>query len=116
MGIVAGFTASRVPATGGQAGCLCSHCLPFLRPGAGAAIVGYAGDAPVPILFQEAEDVRAPVMHFSADQEVVVRPDHGDVIVNADERIVEPFFQARCSSGNLLGKVAQWRVRYLVVA
>lgn len=43
----------------------------------------------MPVLFQEAEDIRAPVVHVSVDQEIVVRPYHGDVVVNADEWIVE---------------------------
>lgn len=70
----------------------------------------------MPVLFQEAEAIRAPVVHVSFDQEIVVRPYHGDVVVNADEQIVEALPQACGSSGYLLGQVAQWRARYLMVA
>jgi hypothetical protein len=41
------------------------------------------------------------------DQEIVVRAYHGDVVVNADERIVEARLQACGSSRYLLGQVVR---------
>jgi len=38
------------------------------------------------MLFQQAENVRAPVMYFTVDQEIVACPDHGDIIVDADKK------------------------------
>src|SRR5882757_2799292 len=88
---------------------------PVSRPRATPAIVGYGGYAPLPMLFQQAENVRAPVMYFTVDQEIVACPDHGDIIVDADKRVVEPLLQAGRPPGHLRGKLAQLRVRYLMV-
>jgi hypothetical protein len=56
------------------------------------------------------------MMHLATDQEIIVCPDHGDIVVHADKRAVETLLQPFGSSRHLLRKVPQFRVRYLVIA
>lgn len=53
---------------------------------------------------------------FTIDQEIITRPDHCDIIVNSDKRIVEAFLQAFRSSRQPQGKITQLRVGYLMIA
>src|SRR6266478_6753336 len=94
---------------------LSSHRSPVSRPGPAPASVSDSTDAPLPILLEEVEDARPPMVYFTVDQEVILRQDHSDIVVNADKHIVETLFHARRPSRHLLGKVAQLRMRYLVI-
>ena len=62
-----------------------------------AAGVGYAGDEPLAILADEIEEVGATVLDFVIDQEVEGRPDDGEIVVDADERVVDSLFDLLCA-------------------
>jgi hypothetical protein len=47
---------------------------------------------PLAVLFQEAENVRSPMMYLTIDQEIIVRPDHGNIIIDEDTWIIEALF------------------------
>ena len=65
---------------------------PICRPRAGTTIVSDAADTPLAVLLQEAENVRSPMMHLTIDQEIIVRPDHGNIIIDENTRIIEALF------------------------
>jgi hypothetical protein len=44
------------------------------------------------------------MVYLTIDQELSVRPDHGDIVVNEDDRIVEALLQASVSPGIFSGK------------
>ena len=57
-----------------------------------AAGVGDAGDEPLAVLADEVEEVGAAVLDFAVDEEVEGRPDDGEIVVDFDERVVDPLF------------------------
>ena len=62
-----------------------------------AAGVGYARDEPLAILADEIEEVGATVLDLAIDQEVEGRPDDGEVVVDADERVVDSLLDLLCA-------------------
>ena len=56
------------------------------------------GDLPPAVLLGEIEEISAAVIEFAIDEEVEGRPDDGQVVVDADLWIVDPFLDV-CGSG-----------------
>ena len=65
---------------------------PICRPRSGTAIVSDGADTPLAVLLQEAENVRPPMMYLTIDQEIIVRPDHGNIIIDENTRVIEALF------------------------
>ena len=57
-----------------------------------AAGVGYAGDEPFAIDADEVEEIGAAVVDFAVDEKFKGRPDDGEVVVDADEGVVDALF------------------------
>jgi hypothetical protein len=62
-----------------------------------AAGVGYAGDEPLAVLADEIEEVGTTVLDFAVDEEVEGRPDDGEIVVDADERVVNSLLDLLCA-------------------
>jgi hypothetical protein len=84
-----------------------------------AAGVGDAGDEPLAVLTDEVEEVGAAVLDFAVDEEVEGRPDNGEVVVDFDERVVDPLFDLLGVCAGLAdagGEVFEGHLRGLAVA
>lgn len=57
-----------------------------------AACVGYAGDEPLAVGADEVEEIGAAMIDFAVDEKVEGSPDYGEVVVDADERVVNTLF------------------------
>lgn len=57
-----------------------------------AAGVGYAGDEPFAIDADEVEEIGAAVVDFAVGEKFKRRPDDGEVVVDADEGVVNALF------------------------
>jgi len=60
-----------------------------------AAGVGYAGDEPFSVGADEVEEIGAAVVDLAVGEEVKGSPDYGEVVVDADEGIVDALFYLR---------------------
>ena len=54
--------------------------------------IGYACDQPLSVFADEVEEVGAAVVDFAVDEEVEWSPDYGEVVVDADERVMDALF------------------------
>ena len=86
--------------------------------GAGfAAGVGDRGDEPLAVLADEVEEIGAAVVDFAVAEKFEGRPDDGEVVVDANERIVDALFDL-CGSGvgEVRGEVVEGHADGLAVA
>src|ERR1700756_972415 len=60
-----------------------------------AACVGYGSDEPLAVGANEVEEIGAAVIDLAVDEEVEGCPDYGQVVVDADERVVNALFDLR---------------------
>ena len=88
----------------------------FCGAGFGAG-VGDAGDEPFSVYADHVEEVGAAVVDFAVDQEVKGCPDHGKIVVDADERIVNAlFYLVFAGLADTLGKSFEGHLRRFAVA
>ena len=82
-----------------------------------AAGVGDRGDEPLAILADEVEQVGAAVVDFAVAEKFEGSPDDGEVVVDANERMVDALFDLRGSGmGEMIGKVVEGHANGLAIA
>lgn len=82
-----------------------------------AAGIGNGGDTPLAVDADEAEQVSAAVIDLAVTEEVEGRPDHGEVVVDADEGMMDALLDARGAGlRDAGGKVIEGHLDGLAVA
>ena len=82
-----------------------------------ATSVGYAGDEPFAIFADEVEEIGAAVVDFAVDEEVEGCPDNGEVVVDADEGVVDSLFNLSGAGASYsFGEGLEGHLRGLAVA
>jgi len=86
-----------------------------------AAGVGYAGDEPFAVGADEVEEVGAAVVDFAVGEEVEGGPDYGEVVVDADEGVVDALFDLGwglrgAGTGNAVGEAVGGHLAGVAVA
>src|SRR5215469_1678641 len=69
--------------------------VPLLCRAVFSAGVGYTGDKPFSVLPHEIEEIGSAVVNLAVDEEIERRPYYSEVVVDADERIVNALFDVR---------------------
>lgn len=82
-----------------------------------AAGVGDGGDQPLAVLADEREEVRAAVVFLAVDEDIEGRPDDGEVMIDADEGLVDALLDTRGGwLGDALGEGLEGHLQGLAFA
>jgi hypothetical protein len=69
-----------------------------------AAVIGQTGNEPAAIAVNQVHYVRTAMVDLASSKGCVRRPDYGDVVVNADERVIDALLPAFGTARDNFGK------------